>query len=343
MRQCATVILILVCLLTQKSASAFWDAYPPGQSTLTGPVSEAYPWVGDDFDSYSGVSRLESSSTKGSLPHLDVTSGSIWSVQDAGNGLAFTTDNVFRMVANGWLDDDKIQWTDQIGHYRAKIDDWHGDLEDWSGLHVFGRYQTSDDLYVASMRYDGTATIKKKFNAVYSTLASDSLPPQYIDSTGYLLTDTWFDLKFSIIGNLLTFLIDDQVILSATDNSLSAGTTGIRTDNSTVYFDDWSLLSLIGPELGGDLDGDGFVGITDLNIVLGAWNQSVPPADLITDPSGDGFVGIEDLNIVLGNWNAGTPPVSGAAIPEPTIWLFVFVGITGLMKRGYVFTDGDVV
>jgi GH25 family lysozyme M1 (1,4-beta-N-acetylmuramidase) len=66
------------------------------------------------------------------------------------------------------------------------------------------------------------------------------------------------------------------------------------------------------PVLVGDLDGDGFVGITDLNIVLGNWNLSVPGGDPLADPSGDGFVGIEDLNIVLGNWNAGTPPVETA-------------------------------
>jgi len=54
--------------------------------------------------------------------------------------------------------------------------------------------------------------------------------------------------------------------------------------------------------------------------VLGAWNQSVAPGDpLAGDPSGDGFVGIDDLNTILGNWNAGTPPPAEAsdAIPEP--------------------------
>jgi hypothetical protein len=316
---------------------AQWDAYPPGQPTVTGPASPQYPWVGDDFDSYSGVARLESSSTKSSLPHLDVTSGSLWSVQDAGNGQAFTTDNVFRMVANGWLGQDKIQWTDQIGHYRARIDSWHGGLEDWSGLHMFGRYQTSDDLYVVSMRYDGTATIKKKINTVYSTLASGPLPAQYVNGTGHLLTGTWFDLKFSIIGNELSFLIDDEEILTVTDNDLAAGTIGIRTDNSTVYFDDWGLLHPASV-LAGDLDGDGFVGIADLNIVLGNWNQSVTAGDpLAGDPSGDGFVGIVDLNEVLGNWNAGTPPViiNGASIPEPGIALigFVLTGVLSLSRR----------
>jgi hypothetical protein len=76
-------------------------------------------------------------------------------------------------------------------------------------------------------------------------------------------------------------------------------------------------LALVLALLTGDLDGDGFVGIGDLNAVLGNWNQNVTPGSLIQgDPSGDGFVGIEDLNTVLGNWNTGTPPVA-AAVPEP--------------------------
>ncbi len=72
--------------------------------------------------------------------------------------------------------------------------------------------------------------------------------------------------------------------------------------------------------LPGDLNGDGFVGIEDLNIVLGNWNQSVVSGlHQLGDPSGDGFVGIEDLNEVLGNWNAGLPLTGQppSVIPEP--------------------------
>jgi hypothetical protein len=72
-----------------------------------------------------------------------------------------------------------------------------------------------------------------------------------------------------------------------------------------------------GDLIDGDLDGDGFVGIADLNIILGNWNQTYFSGNAQADPSGDNFVGIEDLNIVLGNWNAGTPPTSSANIPEP--------------------------
>ncbi len=63
----------------------------------------------------------------------------------------------------------------------------------------------------------------------------------------------------------------------------------------------------VGP-LAGDLDGDSFVGLSDLTIVLTHWGRSVPPGDLLQgDASGDSGVGIEDINVVLGNWNAGYP------------------------------------
>ncbi len=104
----------------------------------------------------------------------------------------------------------------------------------------------------------------------------------------------------------------------AMDPSILNGTRKLFTALDAAGLTDigWNLTPPI-TTLTGDLDSDGFVGITDLNIVLGAWNQSVPPGNALADPSDDGFVGIEDLNIVLGNWNAGTPPTNAAAIPEP--------------------------
>ena len=82
----------------------------------------------------------------------------------------------------------------------------------------------------------------------------------------------------------------------------------------------------------GDLDGDRFVGIDDLNLVLSNWNQNVPPADPSADPSGDGFVGIDDLNEVLGNWNAGVPPTYQANAPEPMG--LALLGVLGILSLG---------
>ena len=53
--------------------------------------------------------------------------------------------------------------------------------------------------------------------------------------------------------------------------------------------------------LDGDLNGDGFVGLRDLDIVLGNWNAAVTAGDLLHgDPSGDGYVGLDDLDTVSG-------------------------------------------
>jgi PEP-CTERM motif len=91
--------------------------------------------------------------------------------------------------------------------------------------------------------------------------------------------------------------------------------------------------------LTGDLDGDGFVGIADLNIVLANWNTLVTAGDLLSgDPSGDSFVGIEDLNTVLGNWNAGTPPQDAqATVPEPatlSLLTAALIGVLTVRRRG---------
>ncbi|MDC0935720.1 hypothetical protein OAS39_05500 [Pirellulales bacterium] len=81
----------------------------------------------------------------------------------------------------------------------------------------------------------------------------------------------------------------------------------------------------------GDLDGDGFVGSLDLNILMNFWGQTVTMGDLPSgDPSNDGFVGADDLDIVQANWGQGTPPSSPAALaPEPTsLALLTICGLT---------------
>ncbi len=87
------------------------------------------------------------------------------------------------------------------------------------------------------------------------------------------------------------------------------------------------------PDLPGDQNEDGYVGLDDLDIVLSNWNQSVPPADSRADANGDGYVGLDDLDIVLNNWNTGTPP--SQVVPEPaTTALVAMMLCAGFVRRG---------
>ena len=105
-------------------------------------------------------------------------------------------------------------------------------------------------------------------------------------------------------------------------------------DDQTAVQDFSALRAWFVPTLEGDLNGDGFVGVDDLNIVLVNWNQNVTPGDLGSgDPTGEGFVGVDDLNIVLVNWNNGTPPASGAAVPEPASLALLGLGGVAALRR----------
>jgi len=136
--------------------------------------------------------------------------------------------------------------------------------------------------------------------------------------------------------------VGNQFVLNTAEmTAQDLATTGLQAGDVTLnlaqgVFDHLPLILDIRPTnlpIPGDLDGDGFIGIADLNVVLGNWNQSVPPANPLADPSGDGFVGIDDMNIVLGNWNAGTPPTASASIPEPASLGLLLLGCTAMMRR----------
>jgi hypothetical protein len=84
--------------------------------------------------------------------------------------------------------------------------------------------------------------------------------------------------------------------------------------------------------LEGDLNGDGFVGAADLDIVRANWGQTTVPGDYAAgDASGDGRVDSADLDMVRANWGSGTPPT--LAVPEPGVAVFVLCGIATLIRQ----------
>ena len=164
-----------------------------------------------------------------------------------------------------------------------------------------------------------------------------SFKPSAFDSIDLAGQTAFLDgvLELSLINGYApsvgtTFTIIEAGSISGTFDSVIDLSGGMIFD--VIYNPTSVVVHTVG--LLGDLNGDGFVGIDDLNIVLANWNQNVPPGDPLADSNGDGFVGIDDLNAVLGNWNAGTPPTDIANIPEPgTVGLVAVLCGAGVSRR----------
>lgn len=114
------------------------------------------------------------------------------------------------------------------------------------------------------------------------------------------------------------------------DTGVNGG--GTLTIGSGVSINIQATVSLIG-----DYNHDGFVGGSDLDIVLGHWGQNVPAGNTsLGDGSGDGFVGGDDLDQILGHWGQGTPPTAPAglsAVPEPASLGLLGLGGLSLLAR----------
>lgn len=120
-------------------------------------------------------------------------------------------------------------------------------------------------------------------------------------------------------GGGLFFMGDDGPVLGGiihavtlepnqNQNTAAFGNRTLFSD-LTAYADQINVVQ-------GDLTGDGYVGIEDLDLVLANWGQAVQAGNwTLGDASGDGLVGDPDLDVVLANFGAGQPPAPG--VPEP--------------------------
>lgn len=127
----------------------------------------------------------------------------------------------------------------------------------YNGESIIARYKDTNNYYYAGIRADGGVVIKKKYNGVYTTLASKKLFPGTYNETSnpnLIPLNTWIGMKFDVTNNsagapVLTFYTDVgktgtwtkqlSVVDDKTPGIASAGTVGIQSDYADVKFDNF--------------------------------------------------------------------------------------------------------
>ena len=166
------------------------------------------------------------------------------------------------------------------------------------------------NYFVGSMSY-GVANPNGQFDSVTDAYIGLAFPIAAVNHYGWI--------RVSIDNAAGTFVINDW----AYEDQPGVGIlTGDMVGSTAIP---------------GDLNGDGYVGLDDLQPILDHWNQNVTVGDAtmgdIAGPNGtapDGYVGLDDLQPVLDHWNEGTLPTPPSIVPEPGALSLLAAGAGGL-------------
>lgn len=221
-----------VYLVQRKTTSTdVYNHYPGDRSQYPMGTPSQYNFPKIDFQAYQAKEVITASSAKDESAPFFATSGTLTCEMVDGVKDGFTTTHNFRMLCNPTdpYSKKRVRYTDFETLFIGRLNKWQSGAPNWSGFHIFARYQTEDDLYVASLRKDGQVVIKKKVGGVYSTLAK-------ADFGDLKLGEEYF-FQFEVNGNLLTYKINGKPLLQVTDNDLEWGTTGLRFDYADAVID----------------------------------------------------------------------------------------------------------
>lgn len=150
------------------------------------------------------------------------TTGSWSVVQDSGNYVYSQSSSSEGRTSAG-----SQAWTNYTLEAKVKIDNFNGT----NRTYVAGRYQDGNNFYAASLYNSdgGKLELRKKVSGSSSTLAT----------TDYALTTgVWYTVKLNLSGSTISMYVNNQLVLTASDSSLSSGAIGLVAYKTAAKFDD---------------------------------------------------------------------------------------------------------
>ena len=212
-----------------------YTQYPGDPNQYPKGAPQEFPYPSQFFTQYSEGEIIGTSKSKDENAPLIVTSGTLTCETYQGSKQAFTDNHNFRVLLNGMSNGKRVGWDNSIMNAVITPVAAQPNRPSWAGMHLFQRYRTEYDLYVASLRFDGLATIKKKIAGSYTTLAQVKVP---VPQLGEI-----YKLQFTARGTNLSFFVNGSRVLSADDTDLAWGTTGVRLDYTDCYIESLRMTS----------------------------------------------------------------------------------------------------
>lgn len=207
-------------------------------------------------------------------------------------------------------------------------------IEDFSGFALSGTYVGFDTGTFTDNGTDWTLQAND-FGGGWFDL------PAPIDATGRTALELELDVNAGNVADIFNIVLIDgdgtervfrfMDLVAGDDQTLVIDLDDFLQDNAvgTVAGLDLSTITTFHIQ-GTFANGDPGL-LLDLTLDSLALIEDVP--DLHGDINNDDFIGIDDLNVVLGEWNQGTPPSGSASIPEPASLALLGLGGLAMLRR----------